>query len=69
MNEYVFHMIFDFLSFTQMCTEIFKTDALPALYRSLTETHCLTARVVYIRSNKDDKVANIELPIFQRTLE
>ena len=40
------------------CTEIFRTDALPALYHSLTVTHCATARVVYIRSNKDDKVVN-----------
>ena len=39
-------------------TEIFKTDALPALYHSLTETHCATASVVYIRSNKDDKEVN-----------
>ena len=59
-------MTCDFLSFTQMCitwetkprTQKFKTDVLPPLYHSLTETPCATASIVYIRSNKDDKVAN-----------
>ena len=39
-------------------TQKVKTDALPTLYHSLTETHCATVRIVYIKSNKDDQIVN-----------
>ena len=67
---YEYQLICDFLSFTpnahhlgdESFTQKFKTDTLPALYRclyrSLTETHCSTASVVYLRSNQDHQVAN-----------
>ena len=39
-------------------TQKFKTDTLPPLYHSLTETQCTTVSIVCIRSNKDDQIAN-----------
>ena len=57
---------FDFLSFTYMhftwemnpACRYYKTDTLPPPYHSLTETHCATQSIVYIKSNKDDQIVN-----------
>ena len=60
-SEKVFHMTSDLGLFKhhiitdhlgdEPCMQIFKTDTLPPPHHSLTETHCATVSIVYIRND------------------